>query len=108
MWNDGVTVLLGGWCSVMSCVAFVVMLQDKWYAHTNHWRISERELRSYAWYGGFLGLLLGMLFFQHKTRKWSFWATVMVSGLMWYGLYTTLIRTRLHIGALYQEHTLHM
>jgi hypothetical protein len=61
------------------------------------WRISERMLLCFSFFGG-IGGLLGMLFFHHKTRKWRFKILVplfafvdatVIAFLLWSSVYYT-------------------
>eukprot|EP00173_Palmaria_palmata_P001236 Plantae.Rhodophyta-Palmaria_palmata.ctg16630.p1 GENE.Plantae.Rhodophyta-Palmaria_palmata.ctg16630~~Plantae.Rhodophyta-Palmaria_palmata.ctg16630.p1 ORF type:complete len:148 (-),score=20.84 Plantae.Rhodophyta-Palmaria_palmata.ctg16630:164-607(-) len=45
---------------------------DKMQAQSGGWRVSEADLCKTALYGGWLGGLLAMQAFRHKTRKESF------------------------------------
>lgn len=42
---------------------------DKWQAERKRWRISEESLCQSALFGGWIGGLLAMQMFRHKTRK---------------------------------------
>ena len=50
---------------------FILFAADKRRAVAHKWRISERMLLCFSFFGG-IGGLLGMIFFHHKTRKWRF------------------------------------
>lgn len=56
----------------INCVTFFIFGLDKWLARNNKNRISERTLLSFAFVGGIIGGILGMLVFRHKTQKTSF------------------------------------
>ncbi|HIY06785.1 MAG TPA: DUF1294 domain-containing protein [Candidatus Evtepia faecigallinarum] len=45
---------------------------DKGRAKGQKWRIPEKVLFLSAALGGSIGAMLGMSFFRHKTRHWSF------------------------------------
>ena len=45
--------------------------------------MSERGLADIALAGGAAGVILGGLFFHHKTTKAYFWVTICASGLLW-------------------------
>ncbi len=53
-------------------VAFVQMTIDKRLAEKQRHRFSEAQLIAPTLFGGFPGVLLGMLLFRHKTKKRSF------------------------------------
>lgn len=60
------------WILVWNGIAFVLMGLDKGRAKGQKWRISEKVLFLSAALGGSIGAMLGMSFFRHKTRHWSF------------------------------------
>ncbi len=51
---------------------FSLMGIDKYKAIKQKWRISEEQLLTLCFLGGFLGLGLGMKIFRHKIRKSKF------------------------------------
>jgi uncharacterized membrane protein YsdA (DUF1294 family) len=62
-------------------------------ARNAQWRVRESTLQLLALAGGWPGALVGMHYFQHKTRKTGFqimfWSTVVVwQGMAW-ALWTT-------------------
>lgn len=57
---------------IVNSVAFVQMAIDKRLAEKQRHRISEAQLIAPTLFGGFPGVLLGMLLFRHKTKKRSF------------------------------------
>lgn len=78
------------WVLLWNVAAFVLMGLDKGRAKGNQWRIPEKVLFLSAAAGGSVGALLGMRFFQHKTRHWSFrigmpmlFALQLVGLLLW-------------------------
>ena len=60
------------WILVWNGIAFVLMGLDKGRAKGQKWRIPEKVLFLSAALGGSIGAMLGMSFFRHKTRHWSF------------------------------------
>lgn len=56
----------------VSLVGFVMMGVDKKRAEEHRWRIPEKTLFTAAAIGGSIGILLGMMFFRHKTKHLSF------------------------------------
>ena len=60
------------WILVWNGIAFVLMGLDKGRAKGQKWRIPEKVLFLSAALGGSTGAMLGMSFFRHKTRHWSF------------------------------------
>ncbi|PID52798.1 MAG: hypothetical protein CR972_00070 [Candidatus Moraniibacteriota bacterium] len=62
-----------GFFIVMNMCAFLIMLWDKSVSRTkNVQRISEGLLFFLATVCGSIGVLVGMYFTRHKTRKWYF------------------------------------
>lgn len=68
--------------AALSLVAFALYGADKHRARRGAWRIPEKVLLGFSFFGGAAGSLLGMLAFRHKTRHWYFWA-VAILGLAW-------------------------
>lgn len=64
--------LYAAYMLVMNLVCFFLMLRDKHFAKTHHWRIPERVLFGTALAGGALGGFLGMKLFRHKTKHMLF------------------------------------
>jgi len=62
------------YAGVISSVAFLYFGYDKMQARNRQWRVHEMTLFGLALAGGWPGALLGMHYFQHKTRKMSFQA----------------------------------
>ena len=53
-------------------IGFAMVAMDKWRARTGRWRISEVALIMPSLIGGWLGTLLAMKLFRHKTQKKTF------------------------------------
>lgn len=68
--------------AALSVVAFVLYGVDKARARRGAWRIPEKVLLGFSFFGGAVGGILGMLVFRHKTRHWYFWA-VNILGIAW-------------------------
>ncbi len=68
--------------AVMSVIALILYKADKVKAQKDKWRISEKTLLSFGFFGGAVGALLGMKWFRHKTKHWYFWAVNFI-GLIW-------------------------
>lgn len=66
----------------LNLLTFLIMGFDKFRARTRQRRIPERVLLTLGWLGGFLGLLLGMQIFRHKTRKPYFWISAIISCVL--------------------------
>ena len=75
---------------VMSVVAFLMYGWDKRQAKTKGWRVSEKQLHTLAFLGGWPGAMLGRTYFRHKTQKNEFkimtWlaAGLHVALVVWY------------------------
>jgi uncharacterized membrane protein YsdA (DUF1294 family) len=80
------------WTCVTSGVTFLFYGYDKMQARNMEWRVKEMTLHVLALTGGWPGALVGMHYFQHKTRKTSFqvvfWATVLTWQGVWWNLWT--------------------
>jgi uncharacterized membrane protein YsdA (DUF1294 family) len=68
----------------MSILAFILYAVDKQKAKNGAWRIPEKVLLGFSFFGGALGGLLAMTIARHKTRKWYFWF------VNWLGLFLQL------------------
>lgn len=80
------------YAAFISGATFLLYGYDKMQARNMEWRVSELTLQFLGLLGGWPGALVGMHFFQHKTRKTSFlipfWGIVMGwQGVMWTILY---------------------
>ena len=64
--------LLLGFLLAMNLLSFCLMGLDKRRAVKGQWRISERALLLFGFFGGSLGGLLGMFLFRHKTKHRKF------------------------------------
>lgn len=56
----------------IGAVTFLLFGIDKFRARRNWWRIPESVLLLFAFAGGAVGALLGMLAFRHKTQHAKF------------------------------------
>ena len=74
--------LLLYYITAVSFFTFLLWGLDKFKAVRRQWRIPELWLYSLIIFGGAFGALAGMLTFRHKTRKKSFWITVILSCLV--------------------------
>ena len=57
---------------LINIISFIVAITDKKRAVKQSWRISESFLMLLSFLGGGVGLLLGLLLCNHKTRKIKF------------------------------------
>jgi raw score 6.39 len=74
------------WVIVLAAVniaAYFLMWQDKQRAIRQQWRIPERTLLLLSLFGGFIGIHLGRQHFRHKTQRWYFNLTVIISAILW-------------------------
>ena len=60
------------WFAAFSAVTFLAFGFDKWRASRSNSRVPEFSLAMLGALGGWLGGLIGMLVFRHKTAKWTF------------------------------------
>ncbi len=68
--------------AIVSLIAFVLYGVDKRRAKRGAWRIPERVLLGFSFFGGGIGGLLAMCAFRHKTKHICFWV-VNVIGAAW-------------------------
>lgn len=71
----------------INIVAFVLMGIDKKRARKHQYRIKESSLLGCAAIGGCIGILLGMYFFHHKTKKKKFRITVPLFLLLYFCIF---------------------
>ncbi len=79
---------------IIQFLALALYGLDKYQAVKKAWRIPEKVLLTFAILAPF-GAYIGMFVFRHKTRKWYFWAVVIlflfIHFLLYY-LYQILIK----------------
>lgn len=68
--------------AIISLITFILYGADKRRAINGKWRISEKTLLIFSFFGGTPGGTLGMILFRHKTRKAAF-ILVNAIGLLW-------------------------
>lgn len=61
------------WFAAFSIMTFLAFGYDKWRAQRSGWRVPEMSLVLLGALGGWVGGLIGMQVFRHKTVKWTFW-----------------------------------
>lgn len=61
------------WLATFSVVTFLAFGYDKWRAGRAGRRVPEMTLVLLGALGGWVGGLIGMQVFRHKTVKWTFW-----------------------------------
>ena len=74
------------WLGLTSVLAFLLFGYDKFKAGRSGRRVSELHLVLVGAIGGWLGGLLGMLLFRHKTAKWPFRLKYAAGFLLYAGL----------------------
>lgn len=96
-WKMEILWYMGGvYLVLINIVAFVVRGIDKWKADNHKWRIRETTLLKLTGAGWFIGAMIGMNMFRHKTIKWAFlrwfmlivFIRVMISAIfvyLWWG-----------------------
>ena len=67
---------------VISLITLILYAADKSRARHGAWRIPERTLLLFSFFGGAIGGLCGMYLCRHKTRHWYF-VFVNLLGLAW-------------------------
>jgi uncharacterized membrane protein YsdA (DUF1294 family) len=85
------------WTCIASGVTFMFYGYDKMQARNMEWRVRETTLHTMAVVGGWPGALLGMHYFQHKTRKRAFQVVFWGIVLAWEGLYWSVWNGGLHV-----------
>lgn len=60
--------------AIVNFLSFLAVFRDKRKALKSIQRIPEITFFLWGIFGGSLGILFGMYFFRHKTRKWYFLA----------------------------------
>ena len=68
---------------IINIVTFVIYGYDKWAAINKKHRISEVMLYFLGLIGGFVGSLIAMQFFRHKTRKIRFYVLNILYFIIW-------------------------
>lgn len=58
---------------VISLISFIIVGIDKLKSKKGDWRVRESTLIILAFLGGAIGVLIGMVFFNHKTKKQKFY-----------------------------------
>lgn len=69
--------------SVINILTFIAYGIDKQKAKNNMWRISEKMLICLALAGGFIGAIVGMKRFRHKTKHLKFVIGVPLIAVLW-------------------------
>ena len=75
---------------VMSIIAYILYAADKKRAKKGVWRIRERTLLLFGFFGGAAGALIAMETLRHKTKHTGFWIVNLV-GLLWQAALTVYL-----------------
>lgn len=75
----------------VNVIAFFMYGIDKYKAIHHRWRIPEKVLILFAFLGGAIGALLGMLIWHHKTKKWKFRICVPLALVLWAAVLICLV-----------------
>lgn len=78
------------WLAAWSVTAFIFYGYDKAQAKRGAWRIPENVLHGVALIGGFVGAFIGMYAFRHKTQKKAFITVIILSAVIWAGIFFLL------------------
>ena len=68
---------------IINVITFICYAVDKFNAINKKSRISEVTLFFLGLIGGFLGALIAMIVFRHKTRKIKFWILNIFYIIIW-------------------------
>lgn len=68
---------------LLSLITFFTYGMDKLLAKKKMFRISEKILITLSIMGGFIGAILGMKIFKHKTKKIKFKIINIISIIIW-------------------------
>ena len=84
--------------AAVSGVTFLFYGYDKMQARNLEWRVQESTLHALAMAGGWPGALVGMHYFQHKTRKMRFQSVFWSIVMGWQGLYWMVWSGGIEVG----------
>ena len=68
--------------ALLSVITYCLYGADKKKAKRGEWRIPEKVLLGFSFFGGGIGGYLAMQIFRHKTKHWYFHAVNLI-GLLW-------------------------
>ena len=68
--------------AIVGLINFCLYAADKSKAKRGEWRIPEKVLLGFSFFGGGIGGYLAMFVCHHKTKHWYFHA-VNILGLLW-------------------------
>ncbi|PZM86827.1 MAG: DUF1294 domain-containing protein [candidate division SR1 bacterium] len=85
--------ILCGWF-LINLLTFLIWGIDKWKARTGRWRIREQTLLWFSVFGGWLGAILAIEVFKHKTIKssflWKFYGLAFLWIVLFFGMWFLL------------------
>ena len=67
---------------IISLITYCLYASDKKKAKKGKWRIPEKVLLGFSFFGGAIGGYIAMQTLRHKTKHWYFHA-VNILGLIW-------------------------
>lgn len=67
---------------VMSIITYCLYASDKKKARRGEWRVPEKTLLLFSFFGGAVGGLLAMYMVRHKTKHWYF-PVINLLGIVW-------------------------
>ena len=79
--KEQILIALAIFVGVMGFITFILYGIDKAKAKSGAYRISEKVLLTFSFFGGAIGGIFGMALFHHKTKHWYF-GVVNVLGLL--------------------------
>lgn len=68
---------------MIGTITFIIYGLDKFFSIKKMFRISEKILFMLSIMGGFLGAIIGMNLFHHKTKKNKFKIINILSAILW-------------------------
>lgn len=71
----------------INIISLILMCLDKKLAIDEKLRINNTNLYLLSLLGGFIGIYLGMILFNHKTRKVGYYFIVLVSLIIWLAIF---------------------
>ena len=75
----------------ISLITLILYGVDKLKAKLGAWRIPEKVLLGFSFFGGGLGGVIAMLLFRHKTRHWYFVAVNLLGLILQIALLVYLV-----------------
>ena len=74
--------IYGAYLAVMAIITYCLYAADKKRAIKGEWRIPEKTLLGFSFFGGAIGGYFAMKTCRHKTKHWYFHA-VHILGILW-------------------------